>query len=320
MKRIRNFLHHVFVPGKHNNHQAHSISHLSLTAYLLLSILALSILPNLKYHDDNVLGFATDINSRALYDDTNAKRIENGLSPLRENSLLNQAARAKAEDMFAKGYWAHFGPSGETPWNFILGAGYDYEYAGENLAKNFLTSDSVVEAWMNSPTHRGNILNGNYKEVGYAVVNGTLNNEETTLVVQMFGRQTTDKENATVAGLNDLKTDVTKPTNLQEVKAQTPSEAPHATNSGKTVDVPKVNPDKPERIPQTIRTPTINLLPAYQFLSGILVAFLIIAFAVDLYHLSKTDYHRHRGKHIAHLIFLAAALIGIFMIGRGGIL
>jgi hypothetical protein len=67
-------------------------------------------------------------------------------------------------------------------------AGYQYEYAGENLAKNFLFSKNVVEAWMDSPTHRENVLRPEYTDVGFAVVNDVLNGEETTLVVQMFGK------------------------------------------------------------------------------------------------------------------------------------
>ena len=323
MKRIRKFLHHVFVPGKHNNHRAHSVSHTALTAYMIVAVACLAILPNLKYHSDNVLGFATDINAQVLLAKTNEQRVANGLSQLRENGLLAQAAAAKAQDMFSKNYWAHFGPSGETPWSFILATGYDYEYAGENLAKNFLTSDAVVDAWMGSPTHKANILNGNYSEVGFAIIDGNLNGEDTTLVVQMFGR-TVGSQNSQPA-TNTLNTNTQKfgqtsgPSdnpNLIKAEIQPTSEAPT-----KSVEVPKVETNnKTASVPATIKTPTINLLPAYQFLSGILVAFLIIAFVIDLYHISRTDFHRHRGKHIAHLIFLAAALIGIFMIGRGGIL
>ena len=100
---------------------------------------------------------------------------------------MAEAAREKALNMFKNNYWAHYGPNGETPWQFVLEAGYQYEYAGENLAKNFLFSDGVMEAWMDSETHRENILRDEYTEVGFAVVNGLLEGEETTLVVQMFG-------------------------------------------------------------------------------------------------------------------------------------
>lgn len=302
MKKVRKFLHHIFVSGNHNNHQAHSISHSTLTALLFLSIACLSTLPHIGLSSESVLGFATDIQSKSLLDVTNEQRIANGLSVLRENAKLTKAAQDKAEDMYAKGYWAHFGPNGETPWTFILSQDYDYEYAGENLAKNFMTSSAVVDAWMNSPTHRANILNGNYKDVGYAVVNGNLNGEDTTLVVQMFGSTLSDApQGVKAASVTNAKNLALIPDTDERTVEITAESA--TTNTGVKVVSPR-----------------INLLPAYQFLSGIIVAFLIVAFAVDLFHISRTDFHRHRGKHIAHLIFLIAALIGIYMVGSGGIL
>lgn len=134
-----------------------------------------------------VLGFATNIHLQQLLVETNKKRVEVGLNPLVLNERLSQAALAKAADMFAKNYWAHNGPDGKVPWDFIVASGYDYSIAGENLAKNFLDSNGVVEAWMASQTHRANIVKPGYKDIGFAIVNGKLLGEETTLVVQMFG-------------------------------------------------------------------------------------------------------------------------------------
>lgn len=135
-----------------------------------------------------ILGFATDIMLADLYKITNEKRVAAGAAPLKINHKLETAALAKAQDMFAKDYWAHYAPDGSTtPWQFILGAGYSYKYAGENLARNFDTSISVVEAWLASPSHKANLLNASYEDIGMAAVNGTLLGEETTLVVQMFG-------------------------------------------------------------------------------------------------------------------------------------
>jgi hypothetical protein len=103
--------------------------------------------------------------------------------------MLSAAALAKANNMFEMQYWDHFGPNGETPWQFISAAGYTYYYAGENLAKGFTTSEGVHQAWMASPSHRENILSPNYKDIGVAILSGTLNGKNVTLVVQMFGSQ-----------------------------------------------------------------------------------------------------------------------------------
>ncbi len=142
-----------------------------------------------------VLGLATDIRVQDLMSEVNAKRIQNGLSVLKENPQLDRAALLKAQDMFARGYWAHFAPDGKTPWAFIDTSGYHYKYAGENLARDFAVSKQVVDAWMNSPTHRKNILDSKFEDIGLAVVNGSLSGEETTLVVQIFG---TEAKNAGV--------------------------------------------------------------------------------------------------------------------------
>jgi hypothetical protein len=89
--------------------------------------------------------------------------------------------------MFTNNYWAHNSPQGKTPWTFFDAVDYKYSTAGENLAKDFYNTDSLVKAWMNSPTHKENIINTKYKEIGIAVVNGTLGDIKTTLVVQHFG-------------------------------------------------------------------------------------------------------------------------------------
>jgi hypothetical protein len=135
---------------------------------------------------------ASDVNSTTLISLTNQERAAFGLNTLNTNAKLTAAAKAKAENMFEEQYWDHFGPNGETPWQFITAAGYNYVYAGENLAKGFRTSEGVVEAWMASPKHRENILSKNYKDIGIAVKTGVLLGKETTLVVQMFGNLTAE--------------------------------------------------------------------------------------------------------------------------------
>jgi hypothetical protein len=135
---------------------------------------------------DKVLGFASDIKIEDVLRETNAEREKLGLEPLVLNDDLNQAALAKAQDMFNEQYWSHVSPDGEEPWDFIKGVGYVYKYAGENLARDFNTSDEMVQAWMESPTHKENIINPNFTQMGLAVLNGKLKGFNTTLVVQMF--------------------------------------------------------------------------------------------------------------------------------------
>lgn len=96
----------------------------------------------------SVLGTYSNISQEALLSMTNQKRQEVGLSPLNLNGSLSQAAAGKASDMFTKDYWAHVSPDGTSPWVFIKASGYNYIYAGENLARGFTTPTDVVNAWM----------------------------------------------------------------------------------------------------------------------------------------------------------------------------
>jgi len=122
----------------------------------------------------------------ALTSGTNTERQLNNLSVLKENILLDQSAQLKAEDMALKGYFAHNSPDGKAPWYWVEKVGYKYEYAGENLAVNFSESEDVITAWMNSPTHRANIVKGKYTEVGTGIATGTYKGKESTFVVQHY--------------------------------------------------------------------------------------------------------------------------------------
>lgn len=121
---------------------------------------------------------------------TNQERVAQGLEPLVVNAKLVDAATKKATDMINQGYFSHTSPSGLSPWYWFTKAGYKYSAAGENLARGFKESEYVNQAWMNSPTHRANILNGNYKDIGVAVVTGIIDGKETTIAVQLFGKTT----------------------------------------------------------------------------------------------------------------------------------
>lgn len=138
-------------------------------------------------HQVGVLGVEANITTTDLLDDTNAERTKAGEAVLRYDEQLSSAAFLKAQDMFKQQYWAHNAPDGTTPWQWFAQAGYNYSYAGENLAKNFTSTSATVTAWMASAHHRENILNKNYTDVGFAVVDGTLDNKPTTLVVALYG-------------------------------------------------------------------------------------------------------------------------------------
>lgn len=137
----------------------------------------------------------------ALSNLTNSERAEQNLSVLAENVLLDQSAQLKANDMAEKGYFAHNSPDGKRPWYWFEQVGYKYSYAGENLAVDFNESEDVVSAWMNSPTHRANIMKGAYTEVGTAIATGTYKGKEAVFVVQHYAspRYKTQTKNTVIS-------------------------------------------------------------------------------------------------------------------------
>jgi hypothetical protein len=153
---------------------------------LLLSVVTISLCSTLFIQPVNAI-YATDINVADLHLLANQEREKAGLASLTLNEQLNEAARNKANHMIANNYWDHYAPDGTTPWSFIKASGYDYKTAGENLAEGFSYSSDVVAGWMNSTTHKANVLKDSYADVGYAVLNGVLLGEKTTLVVAMYG-------------------------------------------------------------------------------------------------------------------------------------
>ena len=101
-----------------------------------------------------------------VLDLTNGHRRQAGLKPLRLNEKLSSAAQAHSESMADDDFFSHTGQDGSTPFDRIRSEGYQYKTAAENIAAGYSTPKSVVNAWMNSPGHRGNILNGNFREIG----------------------------------------------------------------------------------------------------------------------------------------------------------
>lgn len=180
-------LSHYFLPHPDNNHRALLLQPSFLALFIGVYLLNQSFIKSFTIARPGVLGYSSEITVNKVLTQTNNERIKLGLPELTFNSTLSQSAELKAKDMFANDYWAHTSPQGVTPWDFFKSAGYDYSIAGENLAKDFYDTEGLLKAWMNSPTHRDNIIKSKYQEIGIAVVNGVLGGVKTTLVVQHFG-------------------------------------------------------------------------------------------------------------------------------------
>jgi len=295
------FLRHLFVPHESNNQKAkilHSESLITIAALLISFQLILNFTGKTF---PKVLGYASNISPSDIITLTNQQRVANGLLPLSTNSVLSNAAVAKGNDMFAKGYWAHFAPDGTSPWSFFLGFGYKYRYAGENLARDFSDSSSTVNAWMNSPSHRENILNSNYKEIGVGVVNGTLLGAQTTIVVQFFGAPLTGVPSIPVAQAKEITTasPLPKPTLAPIPVANTPIPSPATASETTTYVSPFAS------------TKNLSL--------GI-IGTLLLVLSIDLIVVRRKRIARIGGRTIAHLAYLGMILAVILILKAGNIL
>jgi len=134
--------------------------------------------------NNNAGATSTTMNSdeKEVFDLINKQRTQNGLSPLKENSELQRIARIKAQDMVNNNYFSHTSPIYGSPFDMMKSFKISYNTAGENIAGNSSNS-SAVTAWMNSPGHRANILNGSFNQTGIGVVKGSKYGK---IYVQMF--------------------------------------------------------------------------------------------------------------------------------------
>jgi hypothetical protein len=161
----------------------------------------------LKREESLVLGAKTSLNTKEILSLLNLERAKKGLGPVNENEKLMVAAKNKGENMLALDYWAHVSPDGMEPWTFLQAEDYNYQSAGENLARDFKSENDLVAAWMASPTHRANILNGNYLEVGLAVLDGIIGDRPVVLVVNFFAQPRTNEGWGPVTAVYDQDLD-----------------------------------------------------------------------------------------------------------------
>lgn len=176
-----------FVPSEKNSYRPHSLRRDFLISIVALVCVVEGFLATSLMLERSATQFSAAVLHAALVSLTNDARAQAHTGVLVENSALQLAAQAKANDMASRGYFSHKGPDGKEPWAWMHEAGYDYAYAGENLAAHFYDSTDVVRAWLNSPSHRENILRANYKEIGIGIAHGKHEGVDTVFVVQFFG-------------------------------------------------------------------------------------------------------------------------------------
>ncbi len=278
---MKKFFHDLFIPHFHNNFRSKLLHHRIILLFIAILFSGSFFLSFLSTKYPQVLGVSSDVTIDQLLDLTNKDRQQNGAGPLSLNDKLDKAAADKANDMFLENYWAHNSPSGKTPWVFIKNEGYEYVFAGENLARGFADSKSVVDAWMASPEHRVNMLSKNYNEVGFAVKNGKLLGEDTVLVVEMLG-------------------------NTSFAQNSIPQTARTA--------------QEPQNVLPSVSKPLIDSVALSRNLAVGVVSLFILVLSVDFILIEQKKVTRFVGHNFDHILFLSLIMIMIFIIARGVVL
>lgn len=129
------------------------------------------------------------LTQQGVYTFTNTERTTRQMKMLGSNAKLDQVAEIRMKDMFSNQYFEHVSPNGNSASKEADVVQYEYITLGENIALgNFKDDKALVDAWMNSPGHRANILNKKFTEIGIAVGKGTYEGRKTWIAVQVFGK------------------------------------------------------------------------------------------------------------------------------------
>ncbi len=306
---MKRFLSHLFLSHKKNGFAPRLLSEVG-AAVLFIIIICLFV----------VIGFQKNLfigqqNSAAVYASAltllaNQDRAGAGLPALVTDPRLEKAALAKAQDMINRSYFAHYAPDGTSPWYWISQAGYSFVYAGENLAIDFSDSSAVNQAWLNSPLHRANIMNGRYTHVGIAVVDGIYEGRQTTFVVQMFGSSPEGEVTpvvATVAKPKKAEPNVVAVTGASTTPATTPiavknEEWPVVEATTAVLGAAENISQNPLAVPAT--SPRMILALVYDLI-GIL---LLIVFGSIL----RSGFKSHNVRHVSYGLILVLIMVGLW--------
>lgn len=216
-----NILKEFFLPTEHNGHVPIGLSPRAMAAYLCFIILIVAAPRYAVWSQLATLAKPALYTSGDVIQLVNDSRRAARLVPLAENSKLALAAEEKVADMFRQQYFAHTSPDGRRPWSFFAAQGYRYLAAGENLAVDFLTAAEAEQAFLASPTHRANILNPAYTEIGVGVGQGEYRGRPSIMIAQYFGRPAAmTTETKPVPGKTSAKTIAPKKA-LEPAVAQT---------------------------------------------------------------------------------------------------
>lgn len=289
-----------FIPNKKNNFHPHIFQKRKLATIFVAAflIVAATSIGNVVLKNTGLLA---SIQSAFLVDLANEDRVAQRIEALETNPILTEVAQRKANDMAEKGYFAHTSPNGTTPWFWFDQVGYQYLYAGENLAVNFTESVDVHKAWLASPTHRKNIMDGRFSEIGIATAQGFYKGRKATFVVQVFGKPRFTQN--TVAAAVNVAVEQTQPIQVS---------GPDTTREEPTSGVQGVQSENLEVLPFVAQTNAIERalvspLSVSEWILSFLIGVLLLTLIVRVF----VEFRRH---HIKHALMLLVLILGLVVL------
>lgn len=286
----------LLIAGPGNNYHPPVLSYKAFIGYglaLLLLRLLLGAIP----------AQSSAVDSGVLMKLINTERTQRNLTSLIAHSSLAAAASQKAQDMIDRDYFAHIDPDGNYVWGKIVAAGYTpYRILGENLALDFSTSEGMIKAWLDSPTHRANLLHTEFVNQGLSAVYGDYQGRYTNLTASLFGALVTTPKPSPPSPLIKGERPAT---------AEIPPSPPLATTtpSGNTV-IPKNNSTQP-RI-----NPFFLSRMIFTFFGGLLLLILLVDSVIIQKHLAAADAvipsRSHSSYHLSTFIFIVLVSILIW--------
>ncbi len=184
--KAKYYIKNTLIPNLYNGFHPYILRAPAL-ATVAASLLLVQVVFNIQSPNSQVLGVSHSIDTQEIVEITNRHRSSEGAGTLSIDRQLQQAAESKLNDMLEVGYWDHYSPDGVAPWEFIVDSGYKYRYVGENLARGFTSSEAIVKGWMASESHRQNMLDNRYDDIGVAFGRGYIDGREYNVVVAMYG-------------------------------------------------------------------------------------------------------------------------------------
>jgi hypothetical protein len=298
-------LKYYLIASEENDYEPWIMKPIALAIFMI-------IIWSLRILGPTITTFAqSSIDPADLMNRVNLERTQRFIPSLTHDSRLTSAAVAKSNDMIARSYFAHINPDGNYIWPTIETAGYTpYLALGENLAMDFSSASAVVQAWMDSPTHRSNIVNTIFQDQGMGSVFGLFSpGHNSVLITNTFGTLQKPTPPPAIAPAS-VKPSYTTPIN---------SETPQATE-------PEIE-KKPENISPPLAQkdglgPRSSIpvsekalfMPFYRNIIMTLAIIYLLILAVDSFIIYRNKIRRTNRQSSPHaLIFALIIIINLFI-------